>query len=286
MRIKKILVIAGIVLGTWIIKFIFHFPTADISVIGVILSVASILFGLLAGFYISVLWGRYTEIRSLQGERCSAGLMLLDYARYFFKTNKKFEKDFRDRLEATAIADETIDWNEGDLEEPFYRKIGKSFFLLSVRTPKDESYFNAMVENHSNYVRTTVSMNTLYCERLSLTDWLLFALLTGVIGSSVLLLDGSMFFYSVIILVFPIIVFLTLSVIYELNTLRWGRQLVTVEPTQSILDALEVKRFYLGRDRPYVPKYLSSFRTEKTLRDYALVVYKEVLEKRKDLGKG
>ncbi len=280
-NLQKIWFVIAVIAATWLIKFVFAFPTADISVIGVILSVSSILFGLLAGFYISVLWSRYTEIRSLQGERSSSGLMLLDLALYFYPRNTKFERDLKRRMELACIADETILWDEGDYEEEYYRKVSRAFLLVPVKSPKDEAYFNAMVSQHANYVSTTVKMDSLYRERLSRTDWLLFAFLTITILISVLLLDTSQLFYSLIILTFPVVIYLTLATISDLNTLQWGRQLVTLEPVQCIFDALGVKRFYVERDIRFVAPGIRNYRTEKNLTGEVLKVYRDIIGKRK-----
>ncbi|MFA5030925.1 MAG: hypothetical protein WC495_05050 [Patescibacteria group bacterium] len=266
--------------STWFIKFILHFPTADISIIGVILSISSILFGLLAGFFFSELWQRYTEIRSLQSERSSAGLMLVTLATHFFN-NKKFEKDFIQRMENTAIADETILWDEGDFEEQYYHEVAKSFELINVKNEKDAQYFAAMLNYSYTYSMDTIKADVLYKERLSSIEWLLFTFLSFIIVISVLLLDVSQMLYSVIVLTFPGVIFLTLSIIYGLNIISWSRNLITLEPNQVIFDALKVPRFYVQRNKDLIPSYIKNFRTEQTLRGEAKRTFDAVISKRK-----
>ena len=158
-------VVVLIIVVIFIIKFVFGFPSADISFIGVILSIASILFGLLTGFFISELWSRYTEIRSLQGERASSGLNMIKLASYFYE-NKKFEKDFKNRVEKSAIADEVINWDEGHLEEFYYRDISTSYDYIDVKSQKDGIIFDKLIDNVKEHSQTTMKMNILYKERL------------------------------------------------------------------------------------------------------------------------
>ncbi|MFH1235625.1 MAG: hypothetical protein V1685_01655 [Parcubacteria group bacterium] len=275
-KVERFAMLIGIIVATWIVKFVADFPTADISVIGVILSIASILFGLLAGFFFSEQWTRYTEIRSLQSERSSAGLMLITAAKHFF-SNEKFKKDFTERMERTAVADECINWDEGDFEEPYYYETLKSFELINVDNQKDAQYFSAMLGYNHTYAMNTVKLDVLYQERLSIIEWLLFFFLTAIIVVSVLLLDVSHMLYSIIVLTFPGVIFLTLSIIYDLNTLNWGRNLITLEPNQVIFDALGVQRFYMKRNVKYIPHGLTQYRTEDTLQGVALSTYQNIL---------
>jgi len=279
-RNGKILFVVIAVVAIWLVKFVLRFPSVDINVIGVILSISSILFGLLAGFFISQLWTRYTEIRTLQGQRSSAGLLLIEYANHFYARNPQFKKDFRKRMEHAAIVDEIIYWDEGYLEDPYYRAIASSFRMVKVQNEKDGVYLEAMMENLDRYVSSTVQINILYKERLFVSEWLIFIILSAIITLSVLLLDVSQILYFMIVLAFPPIIFLTLSIISDLNTMSWGRELITLEPTQAIFDALGVKRFYLTKDLPFVSRRIRQYRTEKTLAPAERKVYKEILDSR------
>lgn len=279
-NLRTILIVIVLILIVWAVKFIFNFPSADIGVIGVILSVSSIIFGLLVGFFISELWSRYTEIRSLQGERSSAGLLLIKLAEHFYK-DKRFEKEFKAKMEASAIADEVILWDEGHLEEPYYCQVGDSLELVKIKDNKDGVVFDQMIDSYKDYFNATVKMNILYKERLFFSEWLILIILSLVIFASILFLDTTHILYQVVILVFPAIIFLALSIIYELDRMTWGRELITLEPTQVVLDAIGVKRFYLKKDLKYTRPNIQDFRTEENLKGEAKKVYLDILKKRK-----
>ena len=48
-----------------VIKLYFKMPNVNVGLVGIILTASAILFGFLAGFFISQLWTRYSEIRLL-----------------------------------------------------------------------------------------------------------------------------------------------------------------------------------------------------------------------------
>ncbi len=282
---RTIILIAVTMIVIAIIKFGFGFPSADIEIIGVILSISSILFGLLVGFFISELWTRYTEIRSLQGDRSASGMNLVRRAEYFYLKNPKFEKEFKKRMEMSAIADESILWDEGQFEEPYYNDVAKTFELVDINQKKDELYFEYMMISHNTYTQSTIKMNTLYRERLFFTEWLILIALSIVIFLSTLFLDTSHFLYKTIVLTFPPIIVIALSIIYDLDKMKWGRELITLEPTQVILDAIGAKRFYLKKDKAFISPHITEYRTEDDLEGYSKQVYDEILALRAQKNK-
>jgi len=261
------------------IKFYIGFPNADLELVGIILTISSILFGLLAGFFISELWSRYTEIRGLQGMRSSEQFNLFRYAKYFFD-NKKFESQFKTSLEKAVIADEVINWDEGHLEIPYFRNIESSFKHIKVKTKKDEQYFDNLLDSYNSLIQSIVRLDTLYKERLFVSEWLVVSMLSFIIAISVLFLDSSMFFSKIIIIIFPVIIVLALKIVFDLDRLVWGRELVTLEPSQRVFYMLGVKRFYLKKDLKFITSQLKDFRTEKNLKGELKKVYTDILKKR------
>lgn len=280
-KLQTLGILLIIILAVIVVKFFLNFPIFEISVLGTVLSIASILFSLLIGFFISILWSRYTEVRALQGERASSGISLIELARHFYKDNSEFKKDFIKRVEKSAIADEFIFYNEGHLETPYYVDIAKSFDLLKIKNPKDEVYLQAMMASYQKCVETTERMDILYKERLSFSEWLILIVLSLIITFSVLFLDPSNLLYQVIVIVFPPIIFLAMSIIYDLDRLASSRGLVTLEPNQVIFDYLGVRRFYKEDDKKFSGRKKLDFRTEADLRGEAKEVMNEIKNKRK-----
>ena len=143
-----------------------------------------------------------------------------------------------------------------------------------------ESYFNTIIERHNAYVEATVKLDTLYRERLFPSEWFILYILSGIIAISVLLTDASHFFFKVVIIAFPAILTLALSIIYDLDKLIWSKETITIEPVQRILDAIGAKRFYLNYKKPFISQYVKAYRTEKDLEGEMKEVYEAIVAKR------
>jgi hypothetical protein len=279
-RLKNISIVILTILAFWFIKFYLMFPSLDIEIIGIILTISSILFGFLAGFFISELWTRYTEIRSLQGTRAAHANSMVKYATHFFR-NKRFEKDFKLKVEKSAIADGVIKWNEGHLELPYYYNIADSFEThIKVRDKKDEVYMESLLESYNDFVDTTVTMDALYKDRLFLSEWIILGVLSLIISVSLLFLDISHIFYQAVVIVFPAIITLSISFMYGLDRLIWNREMLTIEPNQRILEAIGARRFYLKSDLKFVSPHIKDYRTEDDLSGELKQAYQDVLRHR------
>ncbi len=262
----------------WLIKFILKVQLDDLDSVGIILTTTSILFGFLSGFFISELWSRYSEIRTLQSVRSSSGINMIRYAEYFFK-NEKFKKDFIQRTESASIADEIIEWDEGHKEISYFRDIEKSFRLLSneeIATKKDDTYFNNMIDSYHVYVEMTVRLDTLGKERLFSSEWFMLILLSLLIVVSVIFIDISDALYQLVVLIFPAIISLAMLIIYDLDSLNWSKDTVSLEPNARIFDALGVQRFYLNKKKKFLKEDVGEYRTEDDLDGEHREIFKKI----------
>jgi ABC-type multidrug transport system fused ATPase/permease subunit len=279
-RLRTVLVVFVTIVVVWILKLKIFVSAESPETISIILTAASILFGLLASYFINELWTRFSAIRDLQSERTAAALNMIQYAKIFYK-NKAFEKEFKERVEATSIADMAITMNEGHLEVPYFVHIEESFRKIRLRTELEEGYFERMATAHQDYVRTVQKLDLLYKHTLFFSEWLILLVLSALICVSVLFLPATDFFSFFVVLAFPAILILALNIIYDLNNLTWHRDYLTLEPTQVVFDALEVKRFYMKSDIQYVHPRVKDFRTEDSLEGNAKQVYDAILAARK-----
>ncbi|MBI2044724.1 hypothetical protein HYT23_01565 [Candidatus Pacearchaeota archaeon] len=278
LRIFSILIVTSLVF--YLLRVFIGSPAANENTINLLLTISSIMFGVLVGFFISQLWTRYTEIREHQGVRSSEGVNMIQYASHFFK-NKGFEKEFKKLVEKSCIADEAIRWDEGHFEISYYRDIEKSFNKAKPKSSKDLEYFDNLLDSYNAFVASMVKMDTLYKERLFLSQWLMLIGLSVVMFISVLLLNASNFLEQAIVIIFPPIISLALTIIYDLDRLLWGRESVTLEPNQRILEAIGAKRFYLKKNIKFVGKHIKGYRTEDDLSGELKRVYTDILNKRK-----
>ena len=267
----------------WFLKSYFTFPEINSEIISVILTISSILFGFLAGFFISELWSRYSEIRSIQGIRSSNGLNMIKYAEHFFK-NEKFKENFLKLTEKSSIVDEIVEWEEGHIELSYYRDIEKSFIHITdndVKTNQDSRYFEKMMTAYDRYVEATVRLDTLGKERLFVSEWIMMVILSLIIALSVLFINVSNLFFRTIIFVFPAIIVLAMGIIYDLDNLSWSKESISLEPNQRIFDALGLKRFYLKKKKKFISARIKDYRTEDDLTPELKKVYADVIKSRK-----
>jgi len=280
---KTLFVIIGTGLSFWIVKFYLKFPSAEIETVGVVLTITSIFFGLLAGFFISGLWNRYTEVREIQSVRSGDELNMIMYSKYFNK-NKEFTEEFRRLVENSAIADEVVKYREGHLEMPYFQDISNSFDLIKqdeVKTYKDRIYFGGLTNSYGNIINLTALLDAIGKDRLALAEWGIISLLSSMISLSVLFLDPTHIFQKAVIVVYPIIISLTILVIYRLDSLTLNKGSVTLEPNQRMFDALGLRRFYMKKKKGYILSHITDYRTEDDLQGEPKEVYLKIINSRK-----
>jgi len=279
-QIRTFLVVVITIFIFWFIKFYLKFPSADLEVIGIILTIASILFGLLAGFFISGLGVRYVEIRELQNLWSAETINMIKYGETFYKNNKQFEKEFKKSVEKSSIVDEIVEWTEGHLALPYFRKISSSFEKLKIKSKKEDAYFKRMLESSDESMKALTRLDNLGKEKLFPSEWIIMITLSLIIALAILFLPTNHIFYRIIILVFPIIIAMTLLLIYNLNSLYWNKEMISLEPNQRILDAIDEKRFYLKEKKEFISKNIKNYRTEDDLKGELKEVYDSILKKR------
>lgn len=277
---RTFIIIIIIIFIFWFIKFYLKFPTVDAESVGIILTITSVLFGLLAAFFISQLWTRYTEIREAQSIRCANGIGMIGYAKYLFK-NKKFEEEFKKLVEKSSVADESIEWGEEHLVIPYLQMIGNLFEDIKIENEKDRVYLEKLLDNYDVFLESYTKLDTLGKEKLLPTEWFIMVVLSAIIGFSILFLDVSYLFSQAIILVFPPVIVLTLSIIYDLNNLSWSKETISLEPNARIFDALGVKRFYLKKKKHFISSHIKDYRTEDDLVGDLKEVYLKIIKSRR-----
>jgi hypothetical protein len=108
-------------------------------------------------------------------------------------------------------------------------------------------------------------------------EWAVLIILSSIITVSVLLLrDGSLFFQTLSSLLPPLLL-LTMMMLDDLDHLRWGATIVSFEPAQEALEAINKQRFYESRyiEKGWVEEP-ETYRTEKDLEGDLKDVYDEL----------
>jgi hypothetical protein len=204
---------------------------------------------------------------------------MIKYAENFY-TNKKFKKEFMRLVERAAVSDEIVEWDEGHLEVPYYRDIENSFDRLKIEDRKNQIYFDNMLDSYHSLVEATVRLDTLGKEKLFASEWVMLSALSLIIALSVLFLDITHLFFQIIVLIFPAVITLAFSIVYDLNTLLWSKEVVSLEPNERLFDAIGVKRFYLKKKKKFISSRIKEYRTEDDLAPGLKQIYNDIVKTR------
>jgi uncharacterized membrane protein (DUF441 family) len=259
----------------WLAKRYIPVPPADMTVISMILTVTSILFGFLASFFIAELWSRYSELRLSMTKWGSNMINVINYAKRLFKNSKKFEKEFREKLEAYAISDSIVHWWEVHKTDKYFNAIYEAFDLANPKTDSENTFFEEALINLDRASDAKDHSDILGKDRLFSPEWIIMILLSGLIIASLFFIESEGFLLG-LITVFPGILVLALIIIYNLDRLKMREDLLGFEICQRMFDALGVKRFYLKRNLKRAKPKDKNYRTEDDLTGYLKKVYLDV----------
>ncbi len=213
----------------------------NIEFISTILGVVTFLFGLFLAFSLSDRRDRLDRIRGNSSMERSQMIFL-------FKASKVFGKDFQKRM-LKAIDNYlmvTLDYKIWD-----YEKTGKSFDKLvdvasSARTDnvKKQSLYGYFLEVVNNLGIARKASIGLIEDKLSIFEWFVFILFSGIIVLSLITLNlGTPLTISLVgALILSIILLLVL--LYRLNNLSWKEEMRIFEPYEKAFESLGLLRYY------------------------------------------
>jgi hypothetical protein len=275
-------------LGIFAISFpIFYYLSISLPVIDVPIAIVSmtltfigLLFGLLASFFISELWNRHVNMREVMAGHSSTLSSILGYVD-LFNHNIKFKQNMKHAIEKYITANVAVRVIESERTDKYFMNLYKALDAVSIDRDKDNTLLTricALLNDLSNYRE---KMTIIGKENLFVTEWALLGALSVVIVITTFMQrtgDSASLMLSTI---FPPLVILTLSIVYELNKLSWNENSIFIEPDEKIFDRLGMSRLYmtsdikLGRISPSaLPKH---YRTEKDLHGELKEIYLDVI---------
>ncbi len=275
-RFKTILLFINSALLFVIIKELLVNVSYESEVLNIILTISSLLFGLLAGFFMSGLWGRYTTIRSLQAEWSAGILALINYANLI--GTKEFKKNFFSFLKKYLYLVVLNDWQSIEKEIKYFNK---GILLLKPLIRKKltyDKYISSFVSTYNEVINKLATLNILGKERLSSSEWFILYLLSSMIFLTSVFIRSDNLIFLLFSYLFPFTVILILILLNSLNTLSSSVGIITYEPTEECFDALGTPRFYLKDDVKYKPIWVKNYVTEDDIKDEIKSLDKELKE--------
>lgn len=244
------------------------------------LSVTSILFGLLIGFFLTQMWNKYTSIREYSAVMKSGMLsMIRNFKR--LENKPEFKNNFEEKAEKALIAFILASWDNLHEEDEYFDNFFSSIDYVKVDDTKSSEIYSSLLDAQGKVQEARIRLNSLGKEHLAPIEWvILYTLSLIIVVSTFMLRDGSLFF-NFLASTLPPLVVLTLLTLDNLDDLRWGHEIVSFEPAQSSLKAIGKEPFYEKRfaDSIWLNIEEENYRTEEDLEESLLEVYEELKAK-------
>jgi hypothetical protein len=252
-------------------------PIADINILSITLSVASILFGFMAGFFITELWTRYADIRTNQALWVANILNMIHHAKSLFSRNAKFEKEFIKKMDRDLVSNIGLEsWEALDSELKYMIDVKDTLRHVKLSDKLDERYADKFLSACDAAIIATQRQILLVKEKLFISEWMILIGLTSIILVSASVIQYASLILNVLLHGLVLVVVLALIIVYELDRLLWSEMFIIAEPLEKCFDLLGVKRFYPDRWLSSKPDEVKEYRTYKTLSADLKKVLKDV----------
>jgi hypothetical protein len=253
-------------------------PTFDgnTKLLSLALSVTSILFGLLIGFFITQMWNKFTSIRMESANFREALLSMIGNMRRL-QANEDVKQMFEARMEKFLIAFIMISWDSLEEEERYFEAVTDTISDIDPVNDTDLRIYAELLDNESNALNARSKLSSLGKDSLMKLEWAVLLSLSGIITVSVLLLRDGTVFFNVLSTVLPSLVVLVMMLLDDLDNLRWGKSIVSFDPAQDALEELRKEKFFEKRfiEKGWVEEP-ESYRTEEDLEGELKRVYEEL----------
>jgi hypothetical protein len=222
------------------------------------------------------MWNKFTSIRRESAVLRSSLLGMISNINRL-EGNDQIKKDFEERMEKFLIAFTMISWSNVEEEDRYFNFVTDKISEVKLLNNKDSSIFNQLLDCESQAGTARSKLASLGKEGLMKLEWTVLLTLSAIMTVSVILLrDGSLFF-NALSTILPSLVLLTMLILDDLDNLRWGAEVVSFEPAQEALEALNKQRFYEKRfiENGWVEEK-EVYRTEEDLEGELKEVYEEL----------
>ena len=252
------------------------------SSVGFVLTIATLLFSFLVGYYLNSRYNRYIVIRDSHILRHSKCFDLLECCKSFSE-NKPLLAEAHKKLNSMAIMDELTAWDEGYLEEPYFSNLYDLLDLMKIKTDKDKELFKISLSLINEINDLTKKLTSIGNDTLGYIHWILLDSLSFVIILLTLSIPLSSKLALTIVMLFPASILLVVYVIYGYQHMLFLRESTFMEINQRIFDEIGKKRFYKKSKLIYVRSQIKNnqnlYQTEDDLRGEEKDVYLDYLDK-------
>lgn len=248
---------------------IFLFTPIVLSIHGVgstpivetMLTISTFLFAILAGFYISRLNSRYSDIRELVSNEDA-------YFYALFKTAKVFGKTFSEKI-ANAVEAYYIISFESNLNN-YYKSTAPSLveiynILYEIKEKSNDSTYAGLFSLLSS-IETARNKNSVIAkETITKSQWIVLFALVIIILFCLFYINTNQLFFQFLVIIMSAMLMLILLTLRDLQNLRLGGTLMPVlESGQEVLESMGKLRYYnqnlIDKKVMKIPKDIKKYR--------------------------
>lgn len=249
------------------IAFLFVIPSGfiDVNLGGIVLTISTFLFGILAGFYIFVTTTDYNNVKSLAGSETAGWIWLYNNAAMYDARITEKLVLLIDNYICRAFDYEFIDYARSTVPE--FENIQK--FLREIPAkPGSEILYDKIRDAVNNITLARQQLAVLGAKALSIFEWLILIVLAGIVTATMYgMRTGSLFFDAVTVALAASLV-LVLLLIREIDLYMWNEKTFAVDVFENVFIAIG--------QLPYYPSYLIDVgRVMPEEKEYRVGVYKD-----------
>ncbi len=230
-------------------------------IIETILTVASLFFAILTGFFISRLNSRYNEIRELIAAEDAILFSMFEFSKFY---SKELSKKLANQIDKYYIT--TFEYNFDDYYKPSTPYLLNMYTELNkFRRYRDNSVFANLVSKVSELEHVRNKSSVISKERLTRSQWIVLIGLAAIIMTCLLYVSSNQLFFQTLIILTAAILTLILLTLRDLQNFRLGGKAMPVlESSQEVLEIIGKKRYYnkfLLEIKAYeIPDYVKEYR--------------------------
>lgn len=234
---------------------------APMDNIEIILTIATFLFAILSGFFISRLGSRYDQIRSQVAQE-NANLLSL------YKTSQSYGDDFAKKI-GNHIDQYYICAYDYTLSSYNYKETGINYLKIwdevtKIKKYRNESAYQSLLSCLYAIEINRNSASTISQEKLNAGHWTILFMLSAIILFSIFCIRTDDIYYQIITVLFSTVLVLVLLIIRDLQNLMLGDQSLLEESGQEVLEFIGKKRYYnkyfVDRDISKIPSHIKEYR--------------------------
>jgi hypothetical protein len=235
-------------------------PSAEVQII---LTIATFLFAILAGFFISRLNARYNKVRELVSDEDAYFLSLFKTVQIYGKAFERRMKDLINKYYVIAFDFRLRDYHKN------YKESAKYLLKMwdevkKLKRFKADSVYESLLEDLTEIEKGRNTSSILARERLSPGQWSLLIFLTGIILFSIHYLKTAELYSQVTTILLSTILILVLLIIRDLENFMLGGEAPVEESGEEVMETFGEPRYYskslIDMGYSQIPKNMKNFR--------------------------